>query len=65
VAETKSVLGTPLFSNPSHWSVAKRKAAGIIALFKKEILPVKELLSKAPKNITSARYVSGAWQIDS
>jgi hypothetical protein len=60
-AETKKILETPLYSNPSDWSRAKKRAEKRIKAFEADIRPIKELLEIAPKNITyvSREYSSG------
>jgi hypothetical protein len=54
-AETKKILGAPLYSNPSDWSRAKKRAEHRIKCFEADLRPIKELLETAPKNVT---YVS-------
>jgi hypothetical protein len=62
--ETKVISGMPLYSNPSQWSVAKKRANKVIELFEADLLPAIELLATAPQGVTQLSYDSESGKLE-
>jgi hypothetical protein len=62
--QTKKLSGHPLYSSESSWSVAKKRAGGLIKRVQADLSPVIQLLSNAPKGVTGFFYDSGSVKLE-